>query len=169
MSDILSFPKPGILIIPNKIKLYSTSGVLRVIGCLGAAMIPKQIFIKHNCLIVYTLYFRYIMSFLNNSIKGVKYGHIRWLVLKGTDYKMVNTNRGLEFKLGFSHNIFFHYINNITISLQSNTKLKIKSICLQHVSLIAKRIESLKLPDPYNGRGILCRTHVPVLKAGKRK
>ncbi len=160
--------KSLLFLIPDKIKLIFLFNQLNIIGPVGTISICKYVFIKHNCIAICTANSRFVLAKLSNSVKGVLNGHMRWLILKGIGYKVINSSGNLVFKLGLSHNIVYRLPKEVNVLLYGN-KIKLVSVYLNNVSLTASLIKNLKLPDIYQGKGILYREDKLILKIGKRK
>lgn len=105
--------------------------------------------------------------FLDSSSKFCKK-----LKLVGIGFRVSNfeilTNNFLHFKLGYSHSIYFKIPKNLkTFCMKSNT-LFIIGDSYSFVTQIATLIKSLKIPEPYKGKGILYSTEKIILKEGKK-
>lgn len=105
--------------------------------------------------------------FLDNSSKFCKK-----LKLVGVGFRVstfeILTNNFLHFKLGYSHSIYFKIPKNLkTFCIKSNTLFLIGDSYL-FVTQIAALIKSLKIPEPYKGKGILYTTEKITLKEGKK-
>ncbi len=124
-------------------------------------------FIKHNYIIIFSNNIRYITNWLTNNVKGIEYGHIKWLIVIGIGYKVLFANQKLIFKLGFSHFSYFPIPTNITVTLINN-KIKLWGTNFNDVALIAKNIRILRKPDPYKGKGISYRLELIKFKVGKQ-
>lgn len=93
------------------------------------------------------------------------------LKFNGIGYKSFNVNNFnniLNFKLGFSHSIYFKTAKNLNIFCIKQTKLFIYGFSLENVSKTAAKIQSLKFPEPYKGKGILNEYTKIKLKEGKK-
>ena len=145
--------------------------------------------LKHkNCIIVTDLPFLKTSSNLKKkkiiqgetffSIKkafsDIKRVTFKKLKLVGVGYKVFEitnknlSNKLLNFKLGYSHNIYIKIPNNIeTITKQSN-KLFVSGYNSKLISKISSTIKNYKTPDPYKGKGVLYFNEVIKLKEGKK-
>jgi large subunit ribosomal protein L6 len=80
----------------------------------------------------------------------------------------VGINNILQFKLGFSHLIFYKIPENINLVSLKNTKIFLSNPCLKKVTQASAFVRSFKLPDPYKGKGILYNNEKVRLKKGKK-
>jgi large subunit ribosomal protein L6 len=69
--------------------------------------------------------------------------------------------------VGFTHPVKFVIPNDITIKLESNTKITIFGIDKEKVGFFAAEIRSVRPPEPYKGKGILYEGEKIIRKAGK--
>lgn len=74
----------------------------------------------------------------------------------------------LQFKLGFSHSIFFKIPKNLKVFCSKGNKFFIISNSYFFVTQIAALIRSFKMPEPYKGKGILYTREKISLKEGKK-
>lgn len=105
-------------------------------------------------------------NLLNSSIKINKK-----LKMVGVGYKVFLDSRIknlLQFKLGYSHFIYYKLPNNMNVSISKSTIIYISGNCLNTVSQIASDIRSYKKPEPYKGKGILYFDEQIKLKPGKK-
>ncbi len=137
-------------------------------GLIGDTFLDSQLFIKHNCIVICFQNFQCYLRKLTTNIKGIKHGHIRWLVLRGIGYKITKHPNGFELKLGFNHLIQISLIKSTSKFTLINNKLKIWGSCLEQVSLTAKNIKILKKINIYKGNGIIYRDQKIKLKIGKK-
>lgn len=74
----------------------------------------------------------------------------------------------LQFKLGYSHYIYFKIPKNLEIFCLKANKLFILGYCYLFVTQVAALVRSIKIPEPYKGKGILYTTEKITLKEGKK-
>jgi len=74
----------------------------------------------------------------------------------------------LQFKLGFSHLIYFKIPKNLKIFCLKTNRLYILGNSYLFVTQIAALIRTYKIPEPYKGKGILYATETVKLKEGKK-
>ncbi len=102
-----------------------------------------------------------------NMIKGVSEGFSKKLELVGVGYKAEMKGKNLALALGFSHPIIFRAPETIKIETPSQTNIVISGFDKQLVGLVAAKIRSFKLPEPYKGKGVKYEGEVLRRKAGK--
>ena len=108
-------------------------------------------------------------NLIANMVTGVSKGYEKTLDISGVGFKasLVNKNN-LLFTLGFSHPVVFPLPKGITATVDAKqTQVVIKGIDKQLVGQMAANIRSLKLPEPYKGKGIKYGTEVIQRKEGK--
>lgn len=97
-------------------------------------------------------------SLINNMIKGVFQGYKKELELVGVGYKATIQGNVLELSLGYSHNIFFAFPEEVKVDAQTekgkNPIVSIEGIDKQLVGHVAAKIKSLREVEPYKGKGI---------------
>lgn len=106
-------------------------------------------------------------SLLGNAIKGVSQGYEQNLELVGIGYRVQLQGKDLKFSLGFSHEVIFEAPEDITFTVDGQTKIKVSGIDKQLVGQSAANIQALKRPDAYKGKGIRFANQRIVLKPGK--
>ena len=80
----------------------------------------------------------------------------------------INKKKLLHLRLGYSHQIYFRFLNEINFFCFKFTKLFIFGNSYQHVTQFSALIRSCKSPEPYKGKGILHENEKIQLKVGKR-
>ena len=106
-------------------------------------------------------------SQLANLITGVQSGFEKILQLMGIGYRAKKEGETLVLNLGFSHPIKIEPQSGIKFSLEGETTVKVTGINRQQVGEVAAGIRSLKIPEPYKGKGIRYLDEVVRKKAGK--
>lgn len=110
-------------------------------------------------------------SLINNMIKGVSEGFTTEQELVGVGYRASNTGQLLELSLGYSHNLVFEIPNEIKVETKTergkNPIIIMKSIDKQLLGMVAAKIRSFRVPEPYKGKGIKFVNEVLRRKAGK--
>ncbi|WP_185859101.1 50S ribosomal protein L6 [Blattabacterium cuenoti] len=95
---------------------------------------------------------------INNMIVGVTKGFMKELELVGIGYRASYKENILDLNLGFSHNIMMQIPEEVHIEIESekgkNTILILKSHDKQLLGMISAKIRSLRVPEPYKGKGI---------------
>ena len=108
-------------------------------------------------------------SLLNNAIIGTSSGYEKTLELTGVGYRAALKGKQLNLQLGFSHDINFDIPENIKITVEKQTIIKINGIDKQLVGTVAAKIKSFRPPEPYKGKGIKEVGQYILRKEGKKK
>ena len=108
-------------------------------------------------------------SLLNNAIMGVNSGYEKTLELTGVGYRAALKGKQLNLQLGYSHDINFDIPENIKITVEKQTIIKISGIDKQLVGMIAAKIKAFRIPEPYKGKGIKELGQYILRKEGKKK
>ena len=108
-------------------------------------------------------------SLLNNAIMGVSLGYEKTLELTGVGFRAALKGKQLNLQLGYSHDINFDIPENIKITVEKQTIIKVSGIDKQLVGMIAAKIKTFRIPEPYKGKGIKERGQYILRKEGKKK
>jgi len=108
-------------------------------------------------------------SLLNNAIIGTSSGYEKTLELTGVGYRAALKGKQLNLQLGFSHDINFDIPDNIKITVEKQTIIKINGIDKQLVGTVAAKIKTFRPPEPYKGKGIKEVGQYILRKEGKKK
>ena len=108
-------------------------------------------------------------SLLNNAIMGVNSGYEKTLELTGVGYRAALKGKQLNLQLGYSHDINFDIPENIKITVDKQTIIKVSGIDKQLVGMIAAKIKTFRIPEPYKGKGIKELGQYILRKEGKKK
>ena len=108
-------------------------------------------------------------SLLNNAIIGTSVGYEKILELSGVGFRAAIKGNQLNLQLGFSHDINFNIPEDIKVTVEKQTTIKIAGHEKQKVGMIASQIKSLRPPEPYKGKGIKEKNEYIVRKEGKKK
>jgi large subunit ribosomal protein L6 len=60
----------------------------------------------------------------------------------------------LRLTLGFSHPILFPIPKGIKVEVEKQTQITVKGIDKRQVGTVAAKLRSIKLPEPYKGKGV---------------
>ncbi|MCK0473339.1 50S ribosomal protein L6 [Halalkalibacter sp. APA_J-10(15)] len=93
-------------------------------------------------------------SLIQNMVEGVTKGFERSLELVGVGYRASKSGQKLVLNVGYSHPVEITPEQGIEIEVPSNTKVIVKGIDKERVGAIASNIRSVRLPEPYKGKGI---------------
>ena len=108
-------------------------------------------------------------SLLNNAIIGTSKGYEKTLELVGVGYRATLKGKQLNLQLGFSHDVNYNIPENIKISVEKQTILKISGSDKQEVGTVTSEIRSFRPPEPYKGKGIKEQGQYILRKEGKKK
>ena len=108
-------------------------------------------------------------SLVNNAIIGTSSGYEKTLELTGVGYRAALKGKQLNLQLGFSHDINFDIPENIKITVEKQTIVKINGIDKQLVGTVAAKIKTFRPPEPYKGKGIKEVGQYILRKEGKKK
>ena len=108
-------------------------------------------------------------SLLNNAILGASKGYEKNLELSGVGYRAAIKGKQLNLPLGFSHDINFDIPDDVKISVEKQTSIKITGFDKQQVGEIAAKVKSIRPPEPYKGKGIKEKGQYILRKEGKKK
>ena len=108
-------------------------------------------------------------SLVNNAVIGTSKGYEKTLELVGVGYRASLKGNELTLQLGFSHDIKFDIPENIKITIEKQTILKISGSDKQLVGSVTSKIKTYRLPEPYKGKGIKETGQYILRKEGKKK
>ena len=108
-------------------------------------------------------------SQLNNAIIGTSSGYNKTLELFGVGYRASVKDKQLNLQLGFSHDVNFDIPEDIKITVEKQTIIKITGSDKQQVGMVASNIRLIRPPEPYKGKGIKEQGQYILRKEGKKK
>ena len=98
-------------------------------------------------------------ALVNNMVVGVSEGYKKEMELVGVGYRVSNQGNLIEFSLGFTHSIFLQVPAEIKVETKSernkNPYISLESCDKQLLGMVCAKIRSFRMPEPYNGKGIL--------------
>ncbi len=106
-------------------------------------------------------------ALINNIVIGVSQGFSKTLEIVGVGYRAQTTGKGLQLRLGFSHNIDYPAPEGITFETPNPTTIVVRGADKQQVGHTAAVIRSFRPPEPYKGKGIRYQGEHVRRKAGK--
>jgi large subunit ribosomal protein L6 len=108
-------------------------------------------------------------NLIANMVAGVSKGYEKTLEISGVGYKAALVKgENLMLNLGFSHPVLYPLPKGIKATVDpKQTTVTIKGIDKQLVGQVAANLRSLKLPEPYKGKGIKYSSEVIHRKEGK--
>ena len=108
-------------------------------------------------------------SIINSALIGVAIGYEKILELTGVGYRATLKGNLLNLQLGFSHDISYEIPQEIKLTVEKSTIIKINGIDKQLVGKVASEIKMFKPVEPYKGKGIKERGQYVLRKEGKKK
>ncbi len=93
-------------------------------------------------------------SLVANMIQGCNEGFVKELEIEGVGYKAEMKGKEIALSLGFSHVIHYPIPENITVTLDGQTKVKIEGADKQKVGQVAAEIRAFSPAEPYKGKGV---------------
>jgi large subunit ribosomal protein L6 len=106
-------------------------------------------------------------TLINNMIIGVSEQFQLTLILKGVGYRALVQNKEIILSLGFSHPVKIIIPENISVEVERNTIINLKSCDKELLGLFASNIRAWRRPEPYKGKGILYQNEQILRKVGK--
>lgn len=106
-------------------------------------------------------------SLINNMVQGVTNGFEKSLELVGVGYRASKSGQKLVLNVGYSHPVEIVPEKGIEIDVPSNTKVIVKGIDKERVGAVASNIRSVRIPEPYKGKGIRYEDEYVRRKVGK--
>ncbi|MGP1911617.1 MAG: 50S ribosomal protein L6 [Candidatus Hodgkinia cicadicola] len=158
-----------VIYLSNDLSTFISLSAVFVKSQNGKLTLPNGIFIKSNCLVISKLTNGGGKSTIFNMMKGLKFNHVKWLVLRGSGFKATFDKQTLILKLGFSHCVQIAIPSGVLIDIYQNVKIRIIGVCLQQVTFVAQVVKSKRSPDAYKAKGISYRLDEIKTKAGKRR
>ena len=108
-------------------------------------------------------------SILNNAVIGVSVGHEKILELSGVGFRASLKGNNLNLQLGFSHDCSYEIPENVKITVEKLTTIKINGVDKDIVGKVASEIKKLKPVEPYKAKGIKEKGQYVLRKEGKKK
>jgi large subunit ribosomal protein L6 len=106
-------------------------------------------------------------TLINNMIIGVSEQFQLTLILKGVGYRAVVQSKEIILSLGYSHPVKIVIPENISVKVEKNTTINLKSCDKELLGLFASNIRAWRRPEPYKGKGILYKNEQILRKVGK--
>ena len=106
-------------------------------------------------------------TLINNMVQGVNQRFEVDLQLKGVGYRCQTSKDKVTLSLGYSHPINLEIPEGLEVQVDANTNIKILGSDKEKVGFFASKIRGCRLPEPYNGKGVLYKDEQIVRKAGK--
>ncbi len=93
-------------------------------------------------------------AILHNMVRGVAEGFTKQLEIQGVGFKAAVQGRHLALSLGYSHPIQYPIPDQIKVTVEENTKIRVEGPDRQVVGRVAAEIRSFYPPEPYKGKGV---------------
>lgn len=110
-------------------------------------------------------------SLVNNMVTGVSEGYTKKMEMVGVGFRCSNQGQVLELAVGFSHPVVFLIPTEVKVStaMEKGTPptITLESHDLQLLGQVAARIQKIRKPEPYKGKGIRFQGQELRKKAGK--
>jgi large subunit ribosomal protein L6 len=106
-------------------------------------------------------------ALIQNMVTGVNEKFSKTLVAEGVGFKFQVDKTNLILNVGFSHPVQFSIPTDLTVKLESPTKISISGIDKEKVGFLAAKVRDMKPPEPYKGKGIMYDGEIIRRKAGK--
>ena len=87
-------------------------------------------------------------------VVGVSQGFVKELELIGVGYRAQMQGKKLALNVGLSHPVEFETTEDLSITVDGNTNIKIEGIDKEAVGALASNIRKVRPPEPYKGKGI---------------
>ena len=108
-------------------------------------------------------------SIINSAVIGVTVGFEKILELTGVGFRAMLKGNLLNLQVGFSHDISYEIPQEVKLTVEKSTIIKINGIDKELVGKVASEIKRLKPVEPYKGKGIKERGQYVLRKEGKKK
>ena len=104
---------------------------------------------------------------INNMVKGVTEGYTNTLVINGVGYRAEVKGKELVMNLGYSSDFVAIIPEGLTVTTDPSGKIIISGIDKQRVGEFSAQLRTLRMPEPYKGKGIRYDNEVIRRKVGK--
>jgi large subunit ribosomal protein L6 len=108
-------------------------------------------------------------ALINNMVTGVSKGFSITLEINGVGYRAAVQGNTLNLQLGYSHDIAFPIPDDVSITCERPTVIRLAGADRQRVGQVAAEIRAYRPPEPYKGKGIKYSTETVRRKEGKKK
>jgi large subunit ribosomal protein L6 len=108
-------------------------------------------------------------ALVNNMVTGVATGFTRNLEINGVGYRAAVQGSTLNLQLGYSHDIAYPIPQEVRITCERPTAIRIIGPDRQRVGQVAAEIRGYRPPEPYKGKGIKYADEFIRRKEGKKK
>ena len=106
-------------------------------------------------------------ALVQNMVSGVEKPYSKTLIAEGVGYKFLMEKTTLVLNVGFTHPVKFIIPSDLTVKVESPTKILISGIDKEKVGFFAAEVRAIRPPEPYKGKGIMYEGEKILRKAGK--
>jgi len=106
-------------------------------------------------------------SLVANMVEGVSTGFVKELEIQGVGFRAAVKGKFLDLSLGFSHPLEHPIPEELTVTVDGNTNIKVEGIDKQQVGQFAAHVRAYYPPEPYKGKGVRYKGEHVRRKAGK--
>ena len=106
-------------------------------------------------------------SLIANAITGATQGYEKTLELMGVGYRVQQSGEGIVLNVGYSHSVEIKPLEGVTLTVEGNTRVRVRGMDKQKVGESAAIIRKVRRPNPYKEKGIKYAGEVLRLKPGK--
>lgn len=104
---------------------------------------------------------------VREMVKGVTTPFVKKLEVQGIGYRAELAGKQIKLSVGFSHPVLVDIPEGLTATIEKNV-ITITGIDKDAVGQFAAKIRSIKVPEPYKGKGIRYEGEVVRHKQGKK-
>lgn len=104
---------------------------------------------------------------INNMVIGVSQGFSKTLIINGVGYRAEVKGKELVMNLGYSNDFIAIIPEGLTVTADPSGKITIAGIDKQRVGEFSAQLRTLRMPEPYKGKGIRYDNEVIRRKVGK--
>jgi len=168
---LIEIPKDvSVILQENKIVVKGKYGTLEkdFLSILKMEIVDNKLFItREDDTKKVKSYHGLLRALIQNMVIGVDQRFIKILIAEGVGYKFQVEKTKLVLSVGFSHPVQFIIPDDLSVKLESPTKILITGIDKEKVGFLASKIRDIRPPEPYKGKGILYDGEKIIRKAGK--
>ncbi len=106
-------------------------------------------------------------NLVNNMVTGVSTGFSKMLLINGVGYRAEVKEKVLVLNLGYSNPVEYPIPDDLSITCEGPTKVKVEGIDKQRVGQASAEIRSIRPPEPYKGKGVRYENEHVRRKVGK--
>jgi large subunit ribosomal protein L6 len=106
-------------------------------------------------------------NLVQNMVTGVSAGFQKTLLINGVGYRAEVQGKTLILYLGYSNPIEYPIAEDLTITVEQNTRITVAGINKQRVGQTCAELRSLRPPEPYKGKGVRYEDEYVRRKVGK--